>query len=250
MSELVVSIATDDYILKLQKWSPMGLLPDTQNRGLRMRWGFREQFSRHRLQMKPLVSDLGMHHGTCVTHVPWCMSGSLNGGGGENVPGIPGACATHNFTYLARDPWCRGRRIKSFHIYSWKKETINHPICNKIASQSFFHDDFFAQIITAPYWHFAFDFVSVLSNGHALWTSILTFIAEVFCCGLGVRKTHLLIYRHLRLICATCHVWHLMLVYELLGCCKEVRPKPMLQIHLVCTDIMPGPGGHVTKTRD
>ena len=23
------------------------------------------------------VSDPDMHHGTCVTHVPWCMSGSL-----------------------------------------------------------------------------------------------------------------------------------------------------------------------------
>ena len=34
-----------------------------------------------------------MHHGTCVTHVPWCMSGSLTCGDGENVPGIPGACA-------------------------------------------------------------------------------------------------------------------------------------------------------------
>ena len=46
-----------------------------------------------RLQRKLLVSDPGMHHGTCVTHVPWCMSGSLSCGGGENVPGIPGACA-------------------------------------------------------------------------------------------------------------------------------------------------------------
>ena len=46
-----------------------------------------------------------MHHGTCVTHVPWWMSGSLTPGGRENVPGIPGACATRNFTYLARDPW-------------------------------------------------------------------------------------------------------------------------------------------------
>ena len=34
-----------------------------------------------------------MHHGTCVSHVPWCMSGSLTCGDGENVPGIPGACA-------------------------------------------------------------------------------------------------------------------------------------------------------------
>ena len=26
------------------------------------------------------VSDPDMHHGTCVTHVPWCMPGSLNCG--------------------------------------------------------------------------------------------------------------------------------------------------------------------------
>ena len=58
------------------------------------------------LQRKPLVSDPGMHHCTCVTHVPWCMSGSLSRDGVENVPGIPGACATHNFTYLVRGP-CR-----------------------------------------------------------------------------------------------------------------------------------------------
>ena len=50
-------------------------------------------FSRRRFQRKPLVSDPGMHHDTCVTHVPWCMSGSLTCSGGENVPGIPGACA-------------------------------------------------------------------------------------------------------------------------------------------------------------
>ena len=50
-------------------------------------------FPRRRFQRKPLVSDPGMHHGPCVTHVPWCMSGSLTGGDGENVPGIPGACA-------------------------------------------------------------------------------------------------------------------------------------------------------------
>ena len=50
-------------------------------------------FPRRRFQRKPLVGDPGMHHGTCVTHVPWCMSGSLICGDGENVPGIPGACA-------------------------------------------------------------------------------------------------------------------------------------------------------------
>ena len=50
-------------------------------------------FPRRRFQRKLLVSDPGMHHGTCVTHVPWCMSGSLTCGDGENVPIIPGACA-------------------------------------------------------------------------------------------------------------------------------------------------------------
>ena len=64
----------------------------------------RERFPRHRLQRKPLVNDSGMYQGTCVMHVPWCMSGSLTSGGRENVPGIPGACATRNFAYLARGP--------------------------------------------------------------------------------------------------------------------------------------------------
>ena len=50
-------------------------------------------FPRRQFQREPLVSDPGMHHGTCVTHVPWCMSGSLTCGDGESVPGTPGACA-------------------------------------------------------------------------------------------------------------------------------------------------------------
>ena len=55
------------------------------------------------------VSDPDMHHGACVTHVPWCMSGSLTSGflwsqWRGNVPDIPGACATRNFTCLARGP--------------------------------------------------------------------------------------------------------------------------------------------------
>ena len=57
----------------------------------------------------PRVSDPDMHHDTCVTRVPWCMPGLLTSGflcvgGGESVPGIPGACATCNFTYLLRGP--------------------------------------------------------------------------------------------------------------------------------------------------
>ena len=37
--------------------------------------------------------------------MPWCMSGSPIRGGGENVPGNPVECATHNFTDLVRGPW-------------------------------------------------------------------------------------------------------------------------------------------------
>ena len=59
----------------------------------RMLW----TFSLPPTSKKPLVNDPGGRHGTCVTHVPWCMSGSLTRGGGENVPRIPGACTTRNF---------------------------------------------------------------------------------------------------------------------------------------------------------
>ena len=71
----------------------MGLLPDTYTAGCACAGNAGNISPRRWLQRKPLVSDSDMHHGTCVTHVPWGMSGSLNRGGGENVPGIPGACA-------------------------------------------------------------------------------------------------------------------------------------------------------------
>ena len=50
----------------------------------------------------PRDNDPDMHYGTCVTHVPWCMPGSLTSG---LLPGIPGACITCQFTYRARCPW-------------------------------------------------------------------------------------------------------------------------------------------------
>ena len=45
----------------------MGLLPNTQNCGLRMRRECRERFPRIEFKRKPVVSDPGMHHGTCAT---------------------------------------------------------------------------------------------------------------------------------------------------------------------------------------
>ena len=57
------------------------------------------------ISKEPLVSDPGLHHVTCVTHVPLCMSGSLTHGGKKNVSDIPGPCATRNFTYPSRGSW-------------------------------------------------------------------------------------------------------------------------------------------------
>ena len=92
----------------------MGLLSDPVNCGLRMGREFRKSFPCHRRQRKPLISDPGMHHGTCVYARAWCMSGSLTRGGGENVPGIPVALATHNFTYLALGPPAN-RQLQDIH---------------------------------------------------------------------------------------------------------------------------------------
>ena len=60
------------------------------------------------------VSDPDIHHGTCVTHVPWCMPGSLTSRGG--FPGIPEACATRNFAYLVRGPCLVHKRWASYQI--------------------------------------------------------------------------------------------------------------------------------------
>ena len=83
----------------------MGLLPDEYNYGLRTRRECRERFP-----CQPRVSSPDMHHGTCVTHVPWCMPGSLTSGflwsrwRGKRSD-IPCTCAHRSFAYLARGPW-------------------------------------------------------------------------------------------------------------------------------------------------
>ena len=60
-------------------------------------------FPRARLQRKPPVTDPGMHCGTCGTHVPWCMSGSLTRGGGETFPAFP-AHAHPQFYVAGKSP--------------------------------------------------------------------------------------------------------------------------------------------------
>ena len=56
-----------------------------------------------------------------MTHVTWCMPGSLTSDflcsrWRENVPGIPGARAASNFAYLVRGPWCE---ISTGHVFGY-----------------------------------------------------------------------------------------------------------------------------------
>ena len=68
-------------------------------------------FIRHRFQRKPLVSDPGMHHGTCVMHVPWCMSGSLNHDGGVNRSRHSRSMRNSQFDVSGKRPIASGRFI-------------------------------------------------------------------------------------------------------------------------------------------
>ena len=95
------------------------------------------RFSRCRIKRKPLVSDPGMHHGTCVTHVPWCMTGSLTHSGGKNVPGVSGACATRNFTYLVRGPWQWKQNIPMQSPFVSFTMTVLHHIYTRVSGSGF-----------------------------------------------------------------------------------------------------------------
>ena len=72
-----------------KRFDGMGLLPDTQNCGCACAGNAGNVFP------SPQVSDPDMHHGTCVTHVPWCMPGSLTSGflwhrrRGKTFPAFP-----------------------------------------------------------------------------------------------------------------------------------------------------------------
>ena len=96
---------TTSYMDQLPtKWT-MSLLPNTQNCLLRMHRECRKRFPRHG----------GLAIPTCIRAPAWrtcpdvCwdryLAVSFAVGGGENIPVIPGACATRNFTYLVRGPW-------------------------------------------------------------------------------------------------------------------------------------------------
>ena len=84
----------------------MGLLPGTLKWVLRMRRECRERFPRHCWLAIPICITTRASR-TCRDALrDRYLTISFEVGGGENVPGIPGACAAPNFAYLVRGP-CR-----------------------------------------------------------------------------------------------------------------------------------------------
>ena len=83
----------------------MGLLPDKQYCGCACAGNAGNAFpvttgkrSRH--------ASRHVRHARAVMHVGIAnLRFPLKSAAGENVPGIPGACATCNYTYLVRGPW-------------------------------------------------------------------------------------------------------------------------------------------------
>ena len=91
-----------------------------------MRREYRERFSRHRLQRKPLVSDPGRHHGTCVTHARAVMHVGIAN------PRWQGKRSLHS------------RRIRNPEFYVSDKKPIQVFICFIYPYQSWL-----------PHWHLA-----------------------------------------------------------------------------------------------
>ena len=100
---------------------------------LRMRRECRERFPRHRG-----LAMTNMHHGTRVTHMPWCMPGSLTSGflwslWREKCSRHFRRMCTHNFTYLVRAPWNRQQGVKTHYEGPWRQCRMRH--CMRIMLQ-------------------------------------------------------------------------------------------------------------------
>ena len=106
-----------------------------------------------------------------ATHVPWCMPGSLTRDGEENFPGIPGACATRNITYLARGQW----KKRNFALMSVAKLEENGFVCKYMYSVFFFSEIRFQiktlqhRSTTLLFVSYATPYSSYLMQSHYLW---------------------------------------------------------------------------------
>ena len=108
----------------------MGLLPDTQNCGCAcagnagnvfpVTTGKRSRRAPRHVWHARAVMLAGIANWQCL----------LKSAAGQNVPGIPGACATCNFTYLVRGPYLRSHCLSSVRknssSHSWHTPWLLH----------------------------------------------------------------------------------------------------------------------------
>ena len=71
----------------------------------------------------PRASDPDMHHGTCVTHVPWCMPGSLTSG--FLWSRWRGKCSRHSRRTRKPQLYVSGKRPMHKHRKNWQQH-VDH----------------------------------------------------------------------------------------------------------------------------
>ena len=76
------------------------------------------------------------------------MSGSVTHGSRENVSDIPGACATHNFTYLARGPW----RGNDKSLSEWRQRVLVDIFISKLQGVNRVKQKYGTRYIAAVIW--------------------------------------------------------------------------------------------------
>ena len=84
----------------------------------------------------------GMHYGTCVTHVPWYMSGSLIHGGGENVPEYSRRMRNPQFYVSGKRPMSLTLKSPNRDITISIQRTVHNSFCRPIILAPFNHNPF------------------------------------------------------------------------------------------------------------
>ena len=115
----------------------LGLLPDTLKCGLRMHRGCREHFLRHRGLAIPTYIMARVRHTCCDVCRDSKLVVSFEISGRENVPGIPGACATRNITYLVKHFECF---VCCGQVCTTRDLKVDHVWIPQRADQVIFHE--------------------------------------------------------------------------------------------------------------
>ena len=143
--------------------------------------------------LPPRVSDPDMHYGTCVTHVPWCLSVSLT-------------------SYFL---WSPGRGKRSRHSWRMRNPQFyvsgNRPICGSIP-WSIAHC-----ILKAPHRNF------LLPNGHSIELVMMTvgfiILRQIFFFKMFFEPLENILYHRaeFRLYHGDCHDMETLCTYTLLA---------------------------------